>query len=244
MPPEHTFLRTCNALAAALVLMRAIDLARDRTAHPLHVRVGMMFSLLDLRAVRPMSRRIDWRRLAIALSYGATSALAYYIALHAASAPIRWLFGAVGVYCMADAAAAFTHFLTDGLGTAIPKQHDKPILSRSVREFWSLRWNLNVRDWLFRNCHRPFARRGRPAVGIVCAFLASTLLHFWMVVVPLGWFWAAIMASFFLLQGVLVLFESRLSFARWSSPARHAWTVVAVLGPSPLFVEPFLRIFG
>jgi hypothetical protein len=145
---------------------------------------------------------------------------------------------------MADAAAALTRFVTIGLGTAVSKQHDQPILSRSAREFWSLRWNLNVRDWLHRHCHRPLARRRQHALGIVFAFFVSTLIHFWMVIVPLGLFWAAIMASFFVLQGIVVLFESRLSLARWPIPLQHAWAVVAVLGPSPLFVEPMLRIFG
>jgi hypothetical protein len=68
------------------------------------------------------------------------------------------------------------------------------------------------------------------------------LLHYWFVAVALGSRWGLLMASFFALQGVLMVVESRLRQRRWPPIARRIWTICAVGGTSPLFVEPFLRI--
>ena len=53
---------------------------------------------------------------------------------------------------------------------------------------------------------------------------------------------AGTMLVFFLIQGVFVLCELPMGVARWRPALAHAWTVVAVLGCSPLFIEPLLRI--
>jgi hypothetical protein len=55
---------------------------------------------------------------------------------------------------------------------------------------------------------------------------------------------ALAMVAFFLLQGGFVLLELRMGIARWRAIPAHAWTVLAVLGCSPLFVEPILRLFA
>lgn len=53
---------------------------------------------------------------------------------------------------------------------------------------------------------------------------------------------AVSMLAFFLLQGQLVLFELVLRISQWTPMLACAWTIIALLGPSPLFVEPILRI--
>jgi hypothetical protein len=145
---------------------------------------------------------------------------------------------------MAEGANQLTTFGWNAAGYRIPPQHRAPILSTSVGEFWSRRWNLNVRDWLYRHCHRPLARRGHPVLGVVAAFAVSALIHYWFIAVSLGIGWGLVMASFFVLQGLLVLVEARFSLAAWPGWLRRAWTVAAVGGPSPLFVEPCLQLFG
>lgn len=55
---------------------------------------------------------------------------------------------------------------------------------------------------------------------------------------------AGTMLVFFLIQGVFVPCEFSVGVARWRPVLAHAWAVVAVLGSSPLFSEPFPRILG
>jgi alginate O-acetyltransferase complex protein AlgI len=126
-------------------------------------------------------------------------------------------------------------------GYEIPPQYRAPILATSVTDFWSRRWNLNVRDWFHRNLFLPLKTVRRPMLGVVAAFGASALLHFWFIAVALGLYWGLMMASFFLIQAVFMLAEGRLRVR--ASPARRIWTIAAVAGTSPLFVEPCLRLF-
>jgi len=48
--------------------------------------------------------------------------------------------------------------------------------------------------------------------------------------------------AYFVVQGVAVALETRLGVARWPRACRRAWTLVIVVGTSPLFVEPCLRV--
>jgi hypothetical protein len=112
-----------------------------------------------------------------------------------------------------------------------------------VGEFWSP-WNRNVHAWFRRHTFLPLARRGHRRLGILFAFVASGAFHFWLVAVPIGVAWAIPMAAFFVLQGAAALIETKLSVRNWSRLAQHAWTVTAILGTSPLFLEPMLQVFA
>jgi hypothetical protein len=79
-------------------------------------------------------------------------------------------------------------------------------------------------------------------MGFVAAFCASAVFHAYFTLVAVGWTMAGAMTIFFLIQGMFVLCELRMGVARWQPALAHAWTVVAVLGCSPLFIEPLLRI--
>jgi len=76
---------------------------------------------------------------------------------------------------------------------------------------------------------------------VVASFGASVLIHVWIALAIAGAGAAASMGAFFALQGLLTLVERRLGGAHWPPALGHAWTVVCVLGTSPLFVEPILR---
>jgi hypothetical protein len=77
---------------------------------------------------------------------------------------------------------------------------------------------------------------------VAAAFCASAASHAYFTLVAVGWAMALSMLVFFLIQGVFVLFEVRMGVAHWRPALARAWTVVAVLGCSPLFIEPILRI--
>jgi hypothetical protein len=62
--------------------------------------------------------------------------------------------------------------------------------------------------------------------------------------VGLGTFAALSTVVFFVIQGVVVLVESRLRIHTWPVALARAWTLVILLASSPLYIDPGLRLFG
>lgn len=105
-----------------------------------------------------------------------------------------------------------------------------------------MRWNRAVGGWLRTHCFLPFARRGQVQAGLLAAFGTSAIFHAYFTWVAVGSVMAMAMVLFFLLQGLCVLLELHIGVSRWQPFFAHAWTVVAVLGCSPLFIGPILQI--
>ncbi len=249
VPEEHTLVRFVLLLGTVVAFMRPIDLARDRRVWPLRTRLWLLTAIFDVRRVTPTAARVRIGEIAAALGYLALAAGGFYVALAVAPAlaapaslPIRWLGGVVGMYGAHDLAGrTLTEIYVLG-GKAIPTQLRAPILADSVGAFWSRHWNLTISEWLGRNIQLPLVRRRRPRLAIAAAFAASALLHFWTAFVPLDLSAGASMGSFFLVEGALVGAERRLGVRRWRRPFRHVWTIACLILPSPLFIEPLLRI--
>jgi hypothetical protein len=68
------------------------------------------------------------------------------------------------------------------------------------------------------------------------AYVAAVVLHAWL---P-----ALSAAVFFLLQPPMLAAERALRLRRQPRVVRHAWTLACLLLPSPLFIEPVLRMLG
>ncbi len=83
---------------------------------------------------------------------------------------------------------------------------NKPILSRSLSEFWGKRWNLGFRhlahEFIFERLHRKV---GSGAAGFL-VFVASGLIHDLVISVPARGGYG-LPTAYFALQGVGVLFE-------------------------------------
>ncbi len=239
---------TLMAMFGFLAPIRWLDLWRDRRDHPAWLRVWLFASPFDVRRVVPMPRALERRRLALALVFvllfAASFAALEQLGPTPGSGPyLRWLIGAVLVYVMVDGVASLLVVVYHALGLRLPELHRAPILSRSVSEFWSERWNRSVHGILDQHCFRPLARKRRALLGIGAAFVASGLLHAWLVLVPLRDLWLTLsMSGFFLAQGLLVLFERKLGVQRWRPLPGHTWTVGWMVVTTPLFVEPMLRI--
>lgn len=92
-------------------------------------------------------------------------------------------------------------------------------------------------------CYQHGNRR-RPVLGLFVAFCVSASMHAWLAAVALDSWAALTMGMFFVLQGVFVAAERRLSLHTWPVPVARARTILVVLGPSPLGIDPFLRVFG
>jgi hypothetical protein len=158
--------------------------------------------------------------------------------------PLRLLFGASLVYGAMETATEGLRFGHRLFGWDVPPIQRAPVLSRSVGEFWSKRWNRPVSAWLNEYAFLPLARRRRPLLGLLAAFVASAALHAWMYYAGLG-LWAALSAgAYFLLQAPVVMLETKLRVSRWPGVLARAWTLAWLLGTSPLFVAPLLRGLG
>lgn len=128
-------------------------------------------------------------------------------------------------------------------GQLLPALHDKPLLARSVAEFWGCRWNLWFSDWFRFVLFSPM--RGQPVLALFFVFLVSGLMHEWVVNLPLylatGKNLFGTMMLYFPLQAVGILFERRFLQGKPVAKVVFAWLIV--FAPVPLLLnEGLLRV--
>jgi hypothetical protein len=251
LPPAWIVGRTILLLLVTVSLGRALDLARRPAGLSFWGRVWMLTALLDVRAVKRCSSRYDGPETAWFLAHLALVPLTWLAVFELAPGlegagrwALRWGCGLVLCYACIETVHALVLMIYRGFGLWFPRINDRPILSTTLTEFWGRRWNRAVSGWLHDNLFLPLARRRRATLGICAAFAGSTALHFWFAWVPLDAFAGALMASFFVVHGVGLLLERRVGVANWGLSARRAWTAGWICVPSPLFVEPALRLLA
>jgi len=247
--PRAPLLCFVIGLVAVVAVMRSIDLARDDSGLPWPRRLWLMFAVFDVRRVERRPPGLDLGAMAAVALAAAIAAggfgLGVYVAnqqVGAAHWALRWGGGVVFAVAAFEAATRALPIAYGLLGLRPPLLHDAPYLSRSMSEFWGVRWNKVVGSWLRANCFAPLARRGRASLGIVASFAASALLHWYLVVVALGLKWSLVMAAFFLVQLVFLAAERLLDVKRWPAAAARTWTLGIMLAASPLFIEPMIRL--
>jgi len=79
-------------------------------------------------------------------------------------------------------------------------------------------------------------------LGILLGFVVSAFGHAYPVLVALGPTMAAMMFGYFVVQGLVVVAETRLGVTRWPRAWRRSWTLVIMVATSPLFVAPCLQV--
>lgn len=246
-PPVPLF-RAVLGLAAAWHLARVIELAREPGVWTWARRLWHLVGVVDTRTLRPDVPRLDRDALlrvilgVCAMLGGWAVAEQLVLAGHTPSVLVRWGGALVLVYGLAEATFAFLRLAYAALGFRVPSIHDDPIASRTVREFWGERWNRVIGGWLERHGFLPLARAGHPRLGTLVAFVASALLHVHFTAAGAGWRPALWMGAFFVIQGLVVVAERVLRVDRWPSLVARVWTVLAIVAPSPLFLEPLLQI--
>ena len=154
----------------------------------------------------------------------------------------RLLAGIVFFYAIAEFAADLARFGFLASGAAMRPIHVTPVAATSLRDFWARRWNRTVSAWFYRFIFAPLARRHRPGLGLICAFLVSGAAPAWLPLVALGASAALSMGAFFCLQGVFILVEDRLQVRAWPVPLARVWTLTILLATSPLLIYPFLSL--
>ena len=89
-----------------------------------------------------------------------------------------------------------------------PLRHRHPLLATSLSSFWGTRWNPIVQKVLSDSFYVPLRRLGAPRLfAVIACFTGSAALHCVPSLLATGPTDAALMGSFFLLHGALVLVE-------------------------------------
>lgn len=250
-PSCHPPQRATLSFLGLLAIMNSTTIALSNpVSWPLSRRAWQALMMFDVRHSRPAKAAWDGAQFTImicflALSAAMIGALAAVQRLHGPGwTAARLACGVVFVYSALETASSLFRFAHQLLGIEVPFIQKTPVLSRTVGEFWSERWNPRVSQWLVEIGFRSFARRGHAVVGVLGAFLVSAAIHGWLFGVALGW-WAAISAmSFFVLQVPVLWAERRLAVRRWPEAGARAWTLTVLLCSSPLFVAPLLVGIG
>jgi len=234
-PHALPLLRLVCGIGAVAGLARVLDI--EATA-PAYARVLRALTIVDWCTARRAPRRVEPRRLAAGVAYGAIAAGSLVALLHERPGPLwpGWLLGALAMWSLTETANAVVLFFTAAAGVTLAPLHRTPLASRSLAELWGQRWNLTVTRWLHEHVFRPLARRGHPRLGVLAAFLVSAAFHAYLAAAAGGAACALFMGSFFVVQGLLVVLERALRLRG------RAWFLAAILLPSPLFTEPMIAI--
>jgi hypothetical protein len=138
----------------------------------------------------------------------------------------RWLAGGLMLFAFAEAATGFHNFLTALLGLTVPGLLNSPVLSRSIGQFWTERWNPGASVLFRKACYEPLARHGRVR-ALFAAFIVSGIGHLLLGYVMLGrWGISVVWGAFFSVQPLLILLEHRIHVRRWRPAGRacgHGW---------------------
>ena len=250
--PDPPLLRFVITLGGVLAFFRVLDLAFDPVSRSVATRIALVWLIPDVRTAVREPPSLDLRALVRFLAFGAVTAAALACVLLSSAwqqdglrLAARWSAGLVAVYCSADGAVSLMVLVGRALGWRFPPMHRDPILSRTVSELWSQRWNRVVHDWLERRIFKPLLRRGASAwLAASAAFLVSATLHAWLAGVAVGAWAGAAMGAFFIVQVLLVLVERALGLPRRRTTGVRIWALVAVIATTPLFVDPMLRVVG
>ncbi|MCP4502585.1 MAG: hypothetical protein GY822_21770 [Deltaproteobacteria bacterium] len=251
LPHDEVIPRGLIAFTAIILFNRCIDLAQDEQGYSISFRLLFPFTVLDLRRFQRRQKKFSRDKLLELIVYGLLAGAALYGVVFVAKSyigwthfAIRWSAGLVLLYAAVDAGNAFALFVCRALGWEAPSMQNKPILSKSVHEFWGRRWNREIHEWVLVHIYSPMTRRNRPILGLSLAFLYTAFLHAYPANVALGWRYAFPMGLFFLLNGAALAFERLVDSRRWPAFFGHLWTVLFVFSTSPLFMEPALSMMG
>lgn len=247
VPAELILGRFALALLTLLALGRTLDLSLREHALGYLGRVWLLVALFDVRRIRRGPPRFEPAELGWLLAHVGL-VIAGWLGVFEWAADtqglIRWSAGAVLCYALVESTQSILLVLYAAFGVHPVRINLRPIVSTTLVEFWGRRWNRVVAGWLRDYAFFPLARRGRVGLGVAAAFGVSTAMHFWVSWAPLDLAAGLTMGSFFVVHAAALTLERKLGVARWPLGLRRTWTLVILLGSSPLFVEPMLRILA
>jgi hypothetical protein len=243
--------RAAQAAVFGTLFCRVVEIARAPWRYARRERVARMLLVHETRLMKPAPRSLPLGALGVGtvflacgiLVFDASAKLAPPTLPYALAGWPRWLAAGVASYLLVEGISRILIAAVRPFGWDHEAVQRWPVLSRTLAEFWGLRWNRVIGRLLRKNCFEPLARRGAPMLGVLLAFAVSALLHFYLVLPAAGFVPALWMGSFFALHGILCLVEVRLAVRRWPAVAGHAFVVAVFVVTIPLFAEPLLRCF-
>ncbi len=125
-------------------------------------------------------------------------------------------------------------------GLPVPMLFKRPLESRSLRDFWSNRWNCSFVE-MNRVLFQPLLRKllpGKPRMSFVGVFLLSGLLHEVGISFPAGGW--GLPLCYFALQAALIFLESSI---KMPAGLRKLYVYASVILPFPiLFHSQFRKV--
>ncbi len=242
--------RAVLASLGLLAVVKVLQLARQPEGWSWRRRLWHSLVPFDLHRTSPGPRQFDRPLLLSIALHGAVALLALLgLWLLPRALPIhlvlaRMVLGAALVYAAMESITETVRFVHGLGGVRVPQIQVMPIFARSLREFWSERWNKPVSDWLNEFIFLPVSRRSNAGIGLLAAFAVSGASHAWVFFIAVGWIPAAMGFAFFIFQGLFVMVESAIRLRRMPVRWRRAWTLGMLAISSPLFVEPVLLVLG
>jgi hypothetical protein len=120
----------------------------------------------------------------------------------------------------------------------------KPILSKTLAEFWGKRWNLGFRQLAHEFIFRPLQKCTGATIASLLVFLTSGLIHDLVISVPAHGGYG-LPTAYFVLQGIAIAFErsplSRRIGMQKPIPARIFTIVITAIPTFWLFHPPFVH---
>jgi len=129
-------------------------------------------------------------------------------------------------------------------GRSVRPIMNSPVLSTSVSEFWSRRWNLAFRDYASPFLFIPLVRMTTPTVAVIAGYTFSGMIHELAISIPARGGYG-LPTLYFAIQGLAMLIE-RVAEKRGVRMTRGIrgwiWTAcVTVPAAYLLFHPPFIR---
>ena len=250
-PASMPLIRLFAGMAAIQGCMRMVELARDRVPRTGKQRALHSIGIFDSRDTKSVPRSFDASATLRFVVFGALMLVLFYTAVNLSlrfTGPmhyvIRWGAGVLFCYCVADSLDGLIRAIIAPLGVFSPKTHLSPIMSRTLWEFWGVRWNRNFSQYVYAHFFLPNARRGRAILGIVLSFTFSSFVHAYFTTAAAGFRWGAAMFTYFFVQGLLVMLERKAGISKLPPRLTRIWMVLAVVIPSPLATEPLLQVIN
>lgn len=257
LAPPLPILRFFIAMGAILVCARLLETLRGHVPEPAKSSFAsyctyflsvaeLTFSESD--AARSRARRAGGLRLLRALVKAACVLGLFALATAYPALHEHWAVHALWCLFAAYFAASGGADLQSGLvmcssGHQAGEVFCAPPLATSPRDFWSRRWNAMFRNSAHRLVFTPLGGAAHPVRAVLGVFLASALVHEYLVLASLG-HTRGHMFTFFMLHGIGTLLTG-LRRTPWPVPRgldvllHSAWLVVT----APLFFAPMELIF-
>jgi hypothetical protein len=247
------FFRTLLAQALIVQTWRVIEIVRTPSAFgPRERMLRVLLVPYEFTFLTRTERRVPTRDL-VASAGLLVAGIALFVLGSWLSPPVapyawrgwpRWLGATLGGYLVMEGMTWQWVAVLPIFGWSHRPYQRHPILSRTLAEFWGVRWSSVIHRWLRVNVFEPLARRKAARAGIMASFVVSGSLHAYIVWPSAGLAPAAWMLGFFTAHGAITLVENRLGVRRWRPLAGRGFVIAVFVLTVPLFMEAVLRAIG